>query len=95
MFSLLKYPITKPVSLGIWFNVSMIVLGIAWVALVTVFNVATVAYETASITTIQFNASYTLWYERVNPFSSWVPPARTCNGSPISLNESVNTGLRC
>jgi len=86
--SLLEYPITRPLSLGIWFNITIIVLGIAWTALVTVFNVATVGYELIPITSTQFNASYTLWYEGFIP-SSWVSPARTCNGSLISLNEGV------
>ena len=87
--SLLEYPITRPVSLGLCFNVTIIVLGIAWVTLITVFNVAAAAYESIPITSTQFNASYTLWYERFIPISSWVPPARKCNGSLISLNEGV------
>lgn len=86
--SLLEYPITRPLSLGICFNVAIIVLGIAWVALITVFNVAAVAYELVPITTTQFSNSYTLWYEGFIP-SSWVSAARTCNGSLISLNEGI------
>ena len=90
--SLLQYPITRPVSLGIGFNITIIVLGTAWVALVTVFNVATVRYEIVPITYTQFNASYTLWYERFRPFLSWLSTPRICNGSYISLNEGVHQG---
>lgn len=87
--SLLQYPISRPLSLGVCFNITIIVLGIVWVALVTVFNVATVAYEVVPIISTQFNTSYTLWYERFGPFFSWLSAARTCNGSLISLNEGV------
>jgi len=83
---MLEYPITRRVTIGVCFNVTIIVLGIAWVAIATAFNIAAVAYELVPITTTQFNGSYTLWYEHFIP-SSQGYAARTCNGSLISLNE--------
>lgn len=87
--SLLQYSITKPVTAGICFNVTIILLGIAWVVLITVINVAAVGYEIVIITSTVFNSSYTLWYESFPLLSSWVSSARTCNGSIINLNEGV------
>jgi hypothetical protein len=90
--SFLQYPVTRPITLGICFNATIIILGIAWVALITTINIATVAYEIVPITSTQFNVSCTSWYEHFIPVSSWVSPTRICNGPLISLNEGVQQG---
>ena len=84
-----NWAFTKPFKLSIFFNVTIIILGIAWVCMITIINVAIVDYEILPITSTQFNATYTLWYERLIPLASWVSQARTCNASVINLNEGV------
>lgn len=87
MFAL-SYPITRPINLGICFNITFVVLGLAWVAIITIINVAAVGYELVPLTSTLFNSSYTLWYEVFIPSKTWIPQARTCEGSIIKAQES-------
>ena len=89
--SLIDYPITRPVHLGVWGNISLIFHGLVWVAFVTVISVAAVAYELVPIISTQFNESYVLWYERLIPSTSLLPQARNCTGSIIQLMEGLRS----
>src|SRR5271170_619642 len=51
---MLEYSITRPVTIGICFNITIIILAIAWAAIVTGFNAATVAVELVPHTTTHF-----------------------------------------
>ena len=85
--SLICYPITREVHLGTWFNVAIILLGILWVTFITLINVAAVGYELVPTTSANFNASYTLWYERFTLGTSWIPRTWKCDASMIKLGE--------
>jgi hypothetical protein len=85
--TLISYPLTRPVNLGICFNVTIVLLGILWVTSITLINVAAVGYELVPITSANFNASYTLWYERFTRGTSWIPRTWNCDPSMIKLGE--------
>ena len=78
----LSYPITRPITLGLCFNIPVIILGVAWVTIITTISVAAVGYELVPFTSTLFNSSYTLWYEVFIP-EALVRPARNCEGSII------------
>jgi len=87
--SILSYSISRPITIGRWFNILSVVLIVGWAALVTIINVAAVAYELVPFTSTSYNETYTLWYERLIHRSSWLPQTRTCDGSIIKLNEGI------
>jgi hypothetical protein len=88
MFNI-DYGVTRSANLHPWSILTLIVLGAAWVAIVTTVNVAAVGYELVPVTSTDFNASYSLWYERFIPRQSWKPTTRTCDGSIIQINEGI------
>ena len=85
--TLLEYPITRPVVLGIWFNALVVLFMIGWTAIITLVSVASVAYELVPVTSTQYNSTYNLFYEKFIPSSSWLPETRTCDSSIIKLTE--------
>lgn len=85
--TLISYPLTRDVTLGVCFNVTILILGIVWVAVITLVNVAAVGYELMPTLSADFNASYTLWYERFTKRTSWIPQTRNCTPSVIKLGE--------
>src|SRR3982074_2020319 len=86
MPSYFEYQITRPFTLR-YFSPIIIVLGVLWIALITVINIATVGYESVTVESISFNSSTPLWYQRFFPEVSWIPKARNCTGSVIKANE--------
>jgi len=91
---LLQYPVTRSIALGQWFNIFIILLGIGWVSLITIINIAAVGYELVPFTTTIYNTSATLWYERLPLMTSWFPQGRSCDGSIIKLGEGFHFLLR-
>ena len=87
--SLISYPVTRGVHLGICFNVTIVLLGLLWVTVITLVNVAAVGYELVPTTSADFNASYTLWYERYTMGTSWIPQTWNCDPSIIKLGERM------
>jgi hypothetical protein len=91
--SLLAYPVTRDVKFGLCSNILIVLLGLSWVTVVTVINVAAVGYELVPTTTTKYNASYSLWYERFTP-KSWIPQTRHCDSSIIKIGEGSSKFLR-
>jgi len=85
----LEYPITRPVALGIWFNVLVVLFMTGWTVIITLVSIASVAYELVPVTSTQYNATYTLFYEKFIPSSSWLPETRTCDASIIQLTQGI------
>ena len=92
--SLLSYPVTRDVKFTLCFNIFIVVLGLGWASVVTLINVAAVGYELVPTTTTQYNASYSLWYERFTSRSSWIPQTRHCDTSIIKISEGSSDLLR-
>src|SRR5277367_5314128 len=88
MVNFIDYGVTRTAIFPLWSALIIIVLGVAWVAIVTIVNVAAVGYELVSVTSTDFNASYSLWYERFIP-QSYKPMTRTCDGSIIQISEGI------
>ena len=84
----LEYPITQPIRLTRFWKVIVSIGAIVWVVLITLVNVAAVGYELVPLTSISFQTSYELWYERIIP-RSLIPRSRTCDGSIIKIMESM------
>jgi|SRR6266496_4996574 len=87
--TLLSYPLTRDVTLGKCFNVTIVILGIFWVTVITLINIAAVGYELVPTTSADYNASYTLWYERFTSGTSWIPKTRKCDPSMIKIGERM------
>ena len=86
--SLLEYPLTRPIVLNHFGAVTLIATGFLWVVIVTLINVAAVGYEVIPITSMSFNSTYRLWYEKlVSPHTGLIPRSWTCEGSIIKRNE--------
>jgi hypothetical protein len=85
-----EYAITRPFS-SRYFTPSIFVVGILWLTLITIVNIIAVGYETVPFTSLVYNSTGKLWYERFNPF--WIPPGRSCDPSLIPLNTGFYHGL--
>jgi hypothetical protein len=81
------YPLTRPVTLRSHFNVSILVLGVVYIVLITLINVAAVGYDSVSFISSSCNGTLTLWYDQFLPKTVLLPPSRTCQASAIKANE--------
>jgi hypothetical protein len=89
MINLVDYGVTQHAHFRLTSVVIIILLGVTWVAVVTLVNVVAIGYELVPVMSTDFNASYSLWYETLIPRKSWGPVTRTCNGSIIQLTEGI------
>lgn len=86
--SYFEYPITHPVALNRWAIVFIIVGALAWSILITLISVAAVGYELIPLSSTDYNATYSIWYEKFIPHGSGlIPQTWECNASIIKLNE--------
>lgn len=85
-----EYPITRPVFFSRYLTVLIVLSAGFWIAMITLINVAAQAYELVPIMSTSYSSSYSLWYERIFPFTSWLPKARTCEGSTIKILEGLS-----
>ena len=69
------------------FTITFVILGVLWSTMVTFVCIVAVGYDVYTIESEFFNASSSLWYERMFPGTSWIPPSRTCEGSIIKRGE--------
>jgi hypothetical protein len=84
----LQYP-AEPQNFTRVFTVAVIVLGIFWIAFITVVNVATIGYELVPTFSTTYNGSADLWYEKVFP-DRWKPVTRVCEPASLSLGKSIH-----
>jgi hypothetical protein len=87
----LEYSLSRQFTLR-YLNVTFIILAILWTTLVTLISIASVGYETVTIQSKSFNASSTLWYEKLFPSSRWIPQSRTCDASAIKKTDCTTLG---
>ena len=59
---------------------------VVYTAFITTINIVAVGYELVPISSNDYNASYTLWYQKLFPVD-WLPESRTCQPAVIKLNE--------
>ena len=86
----LEYPVTRPVVLSRWVTLSILFAWVAWIVVVTLVSVASVGYENQTVSSIDFNSTYRLWYERIRYPDSLIAPSWNCSYSVIKVNEGYS-----
>jgi hypothetical protein len=86
--SFFGYPVTRPIRLGgRWCLVLFWLIVTFYVVFITLLNVISVGYEPILVTLPTGSTSAgSLWYENL-AFSSWLPPAISCNPTQLSLYQ--------
>src|SRR5579859_3572018 len=70
LHKVLAYPVTRPVELGITFNILFVTFMIGFTVMITLLSVASGGYELVPVTSPYYNVSYHLFYEKFIPASS-------------------------
>ena len=82
----LQYPNDNSSNFTGCFTCLFLILGIIYIVLITVVNVAAVGYELVPFISSSFNGSANLWYEKLVP-KMWKPVTRSCEASTFSLGQ--------
>jgi hypothetical protein len=84
-----EYSLTRKITVP-YFNPLLYGLGIFWIVLVTLLNIAAVGYESVNIYATHFNATQLLWYETFPLTKSLFPPSWSCSyPALISVGQSM------
>lgn len=86
----LDYPTTRRFTFK-YFTPVLLILATLWLVLITLVNVVAVAYETVPFTSLSYNSSIRLWYEKFVP-TFWLPPSRQCDPSLIPVGGGNTRG---
>lgn len=86
------YPLTRSFTLP-HVNIIFYALGVSWIAIVTVLNVAAVGYDTVPVFSTSFNSTL-LWYEKFAPLRWLFPPSWNCTPAVIEPGEG-SSHSRC
>jgi hypothetical protein len=78
-----QYPVKKEITLK-WLTPILIVVGLLYVIVITLVNVAAVGYETIVYTSPDYNGTHSLWYDKFTP---WEGNHRQCDNVAIRLND--------
>jgi len=81
-----NYSISRPIT-PIWFTPTVIVLGLIFVIVSTLINVASVGYNPISYTSTDFNGTHALWYDKFIPGRGSSYNHRNCEPFPLTLND--------
>ena len=80
------YSISRPIT-PVWFTPSVLGLGLLYVVIITVINVASVGYNNISYTSTAFNDTHTLWFDKFVPGRGSSYNHRVCSPFPLALND--------
>jgi len=89
----IDYPVTRPFTLP-YFNVIVYILGILWIAFITLLNVAAVGYDVVSVYSTSFNSSTLLWYEKFALTSRLFPRSWSCDPAVLEPGEGITSRCR-
>ena len=81
----INYPTTREFKFR-YFTPTLLTILTIWFILITMVNIVAVAYETVPFTSLQFNTTVKLWYEKFVP-TFWLPTTRSCDSSLIAVGE--------
>lgn len=84
----LEYSITRPFTLP-YFTAIVYTLGVMWIIIITVFNVAAVGYDSYPLYSTSFNSSIRLWYERFVLTKLIFPQSWSCNSVVIEAGQGL------
>jgi hypothetical protein len=87
---LIEYSVTRPFTLP-YFSVIVSILGIFWIAVITILNVAAVGYDAVPVYSTSFNSSTLLWYEKSALISWLFPPSWSCDPAIIEPGEGITS----
>ena len=85
-YYLFQYPITRPITLR-HFKTTFLVLGVVYVAFITLINVIAVGYENKSVISVAYNSTDRLWYEHLRGVMGGFPKRWNCSASTIKVTE--------
>ena len=85
---LFGYAVTRPIKLGKWTLVGLLLFALLYLGTITILNLVAVGYENVEVSLNSYNSSLFLWYEHILP-AGWAPPTTIC----IPVNLAVNEGL--
>jgi len=80
------YAVTRPIKLGKWVLVGVVLGFVLYLGVITVLNFVAVGYENVQITSTSYDPSLFLWYQHIIP-NNWLPPTTVCNPAVLTVNE--------
>jgi hypothetical protein len=81
-----QYPITRPITLR-YFKQTFLILGVLFIAFITLVNVAAVGYENMSVISVAYNRTETFWYQHLMGNMAGFPTRWNCSTSTIKVME--------
>ena len=84
----LEYPVTRRFTLP-YLTLVVCVLGLIWITLVTLVNVAAVGYDVVTVYSTSFNPPSLLWYEKRTSFRWLFPPGWSCNPASMEPGQGL------
>ena len=79
-----QYSVTRNITIP-YFTPILWLLGIIWVGIVTLLNIAAVGYDTETLYSESYYNPQTLWYERFSLTRPFFPHSWTC--TPATINS--------
>src|SRR5438552_11658268 len=76
------------------FTVMLLICGTVWITFITVLSLATVGYESKTVSTTDFNGTNKLWYDRILIRTPWIAESKQCQSSIIKLEEGMSPLIR-
>jgi hypothetical protein len=83
-----EYPVTRPIKLSRWITVCVVVLGILFLAIITLLNIIAVGYDTVQVISDSFNSSDIFWYDHLLP-AVWTPRPKNLTNEQFWCTTNV------
>jgi hypothetical protein len=85
--SAFAYSVTRDPELKPWLRNVIYVLAAVYITTITILNITVTGYDVVPVVSANFNATYSLWYEKLIPILDWIPQTWNCGASVIQLKE--------
>lgn len=81
-----EYSISRPITAR-WFAPTVICVGFLYIIIITFVNVVAVGYDTINYSSLIYNETHSLWYDRLVPFRGPSYNHRSCESALVKLND--------
>ena len=81
-----EYSISRPITTP-WFAPVVFSVGLIYVIVITFVNVIAVGYDTINYSSIVYNETHSLWYDKLVPFRGSSYNHRSCESALLKLND--------
>ena len=81
-----EYSISRPITAP-WFAPVIFSLGLIYIIVITLLNVVAVGYDTINYSSIVYNETHSLWYDKLVPFRGPSYNHRSCESALLKLND--------